>query len=339
MKALAYAPDGKTLATAGDVTVRLWDIAAGKDRHLFGGCGAYSVAMAPDGKTLAGAISHPGGYHLFLWDLGSGAERHDLGGAPMVAAFAPDGKTLAAAGPSGKVHLWDAITGKQIRAFAGPKGAVNAVAYAPDGKSVAAAGADETVHVWDIADGNEIAALAGQLVAFAPDGTTLATVKGRSVLLWEASALSRQRPALALEPRELASFWDDLASDDTARSYAAVNALVRAARQSLPLLRDRVKPIAAVEPQRLGQLIGDLDSEEFAVRQKASQQLQQLGELVEPELRRILDGKPPLEVRRRVEALLETQKRTAGAGKESVCACGGRFRCWKASARRKRRRC
>ena len=41
------------------------------------------------------------------------------------------------------------------------------------------------------------------------------------------------------------------------------------------------------------------------MREKAQEELQNLGDLAEPALRRTLDNKPTLEVRRRVQALLE----------------------------------
>jgi hypothetical protein len=59
-----------------------------------------------------------------------------------------------------------------------------------------------------------------------------------------------------------------------------------------------------VAPQRLAQLFADLDSARFAVRQQATQELENLGELAEPALRQRLQDQPSPEVRGRIEQLL-----------------------------------
>jgi WD40 repeat protein len=54
--AVAYAPDGKSLATtSADGSVRIWDPATGKTLKTLTGHtdSVYAVAYAPDGKTLA----------------------------------------------------------------------------------------------------------------------------------------------------------------------------------------------------------------------------------------------------------------------------------------------
>ena len=52
-------------------------------------------------------------------------------------------------------------------------------------------------------------------------------------------------------------------------------------------------------------MIADLDDERFAVREKATTELEKLGKEIEPALHKALQGKPSLEVRRRIDRLLE----------------------------------
>ena len=68
--ALAYSPDGRTLASASaDGTARLWDLATGKLTATLQSpaARAYCVAFSPDGKTLAVGYGGPAAW-CRLWD-------------------------------------------------------------------------------------------------------------------------------------------------------------------------------------------------------------------------------------------------------------------------------
>lgn len=108
--ALAFAPDGKTVASGGaDNMIRLSDVQTGKELRTLKGHAhlVLSLAFSPDGRILAS-----GSYDetLRLWDPRSGASTLTLplGGWVQAVRFSPDGKTLAAGlrRQTGALRLW-----------------------------------------------------------------------------------------------------------------------------------------------------------------------------------------------------------------------------------------
>ena len=145
MAALAVAPDGTWLASAGDDgTVRIWDPHTGQARHTLTGHtdAVTAVAVAPDGTWLASA---GGDGTVRIWDPPTGQARHTLTGhtgGVTALAVAPDGTWLASAGDDGTVRIWDPHTGQARHTLTGHTGGVTALAVAPDGTWLASAGDD-----------------------------------------------------------------------------------------------------------------------------------------------------------------------------------------------------
>jgi RNA polymerase sigma factor (sigma-70 family) len=113
-------------------------------------------------------------------------------------------------------------------------------------------------------------------------------------------------PARELKPRELANLYDTLGDMDFVSARRALRTLAASPRYSVPFLRTALKPAPPVDVQRLERWIADLNSDEFAVRQKATAELEKLDELAHPALRKARANKPTVEVRRRIEQILET---------------------------------
>ena len=156
--ALAFTPDGKTLASASPYATCLWEVSTKKQRARFDE-GGRSLAVAADGKRIAVASGYGGmdrGF-IHIWDPIAGKAVHTLRGHVNFVncvAFAPDSKTLATGGPEGTVRLWDANTGRERILQQGHQGEVRAVAFSPDGmKAATASGGDHTVRIWDTASG------------------------------------------------------------------------------------------------------------------------------------------------------------------------------------------
>jgi RNA polymerase sigma factor (sigma-70 family) len=202
VRRVAFAADGTAVAAGGDDgTVRVWDRATGAETlRLDAGEPVRSVAFSPDGKVLAGGggAEDRGGSadrqfgRLRLWALPSGKLMHALGSHyPYVAAvaFAPDGRTVAAAAWGGRVELWDVAAGKRIRQV---RTVAEAVAFSPDGGTLATGGNDRTVRQWDPATGKERdpgrpGHTGGvRVVAASRDGAVVATAGGDALVrLWD----------------------------------------------------------------------------------------------------------------------------------------------------------
>jgi WD40 repeat protein len=232
--------------------------------------GSTSAAFSPDGKYLV--LSN--GNTIQLWDLAGGKLLRSFSSHQYFSsriAFSPDGQMLAAAGHDGSLFLWETATGTELGQFDGHRGMVNAVAFGGNAKTIITAGMDSTALVWDV-----------------------------GMLLEQ----SRQKN-IALSPEKLEGLWKDLADADAARADRAIWVLAAAPKLSIPFLESHLRPVASVDTQRIRQLIADLENDLFETRQKASTELEKLGELAEEALQKTLQGQPSPEVRKRAEGILE----------------------------------
>jgi WD40 repeat protein len=153
VRCLAFAADGKTLATGGeDCTIRLWDLHSGNKQTILSDHTGdiLSIAFSPDSTQVASA-SKDGSVRL--WDVGTGHQRAALLGhtrPALAVAFSPDGKLLASGGADATVRLWEVSTGKELRALEHAM-EVCSLEITGDGKLLVSRTQDGIISVWDLA--------------------------------------------------------------------------------------------------------------------------------------------------------------------------------------------
>jgi HEAT repeat protein len=74
---------------------------------------------------------------------------------------------------------------------------------------------------------------------------------------------------------------------------------------STAFFKDNLRPAAETDLKQVPRLLADLDSDQFATRENAAKELAKLREEIEPALRKVLEGQPSEEMRRRVKELLD----------------------------------
>jgi WD40 repeat protein len=313
-----FSPDGRTLVSSGfDEHIGLWNVDTGKQLHFFRAHPRvpYCVAFSPDGTTLVSGGDKEG--TIRLWSTASGnLLRHWEGHRGDVAsvAFSPDGRLLASSGGDGTVALWEAASGLELHRMVEGDTNYIEVAFAPDGRSLASGSCHNKVRLWETLTGLEIRLVGTHNhwvwgLAYSPTGRSLASVsKDGTAVIWELSpdpVPRAQRKELSAD--ELDRAWNTLAGAEPRRALDAALTLSAAPpRQVVPYLRARLRPAALprIDPDKLERLVRDLDNDDFATRDRATEELAALGEHAGPALRRALDQPPSLEAQRRLRELL-----------------------------------
>ena len=117
---------------------------------------AHSIAFSSDGSQVAVGNDN-GTIHLYKIDDKYNPQRDKQitkahNGPIYGLAFAADSQELISAGEDGKMIVWNVKTGKEVRHYETPRGAITCLAISGDGKFVAAGVKDGKIRVWPVAE-------------------------------------------------------------------------------------------------------------------------------------------------------------------------------------------
>ena len=172
--AIALSSDAAWLATGSRDGVRVWDAATGRLLRDFKGHKGRVDAIAFDPKAT----------HLFSsgfgvikeWDLSVRSDVLDDATEPVQAvAVSDNGKYIASGSADGTVKIYDVVSRRLLRTFAGHTRLVTSIAFSPDSLLAASGSYDHTIKLWNVADGRLVRTLTGHTdlvwsIAFSPDG-------------------------------------------------------------------------------------------------------------------------------------------------------------------------
>jgi hypothetical protein len=201
------------------------------------------------------------------------------GFAPRL-TFSPDGRTLAVFGEdkAAPATLYEVASGKVRLRVGGHAGGVKGLAFSPDGRLLATGGDDTTALLWDL----------------------------------RALALADRTAGAELSDKRLDELWAELSGADGEAAYRAVLQLARAPRQTVPFFR---RHLGRAEAKGLDKLIAQLDDDDFATRERATEELISMGRAAEAAVRKAAEN-GSAEVRVRTAKILE-RLATGGAGDQA----------------------
>lgn len=213
IRSVAFSPDQRTLATAGDdQIVHTWSADTGEGWENFKGHQGtvFAIAFASDQVLVSGSADQ----NTVAWNRNAGwTLERTLGGpqpdSPLsdrvnALRFNPDGRLLASGGGEptrgGELKLWQVADGKLAQTLTNiHSDAVFSLDFSPDGSHLVSGAADRLMKIVDLASGKVVRTFEGHShhvlgVSWKPDGRLLASAGADNVIkLWDALSGERKK--------------------------------------------------------------------------------------------------------------------------------------------------
>jgi hypothetical protein len=205
--------------------------------------------------------------------------------------------------PSTGGHVCHLATGKRVAAL--PNGISIGAVFSRDGRFLATGVSGGVIQVREVATWTKRSEFKGghrdgvSTLTFAPGERLLSGSADTTVLAWDL------RPPRVADSVSLESAWSALAAREAGESFRSEGRFLSAPADTVRYFAEQVKPPEVLDPRRAQQLLADLESDDFAVREAASHTLEGLDEQATPYLESTLKSTESAEVCKRVSSILE----------------------------------